>query len=310
MFEKILVMTDFSAYANKFLEDAGSIPEAKEIVILNVVTKDPRAREWDTAAKVAEAEKKLERAKKLVKASGVEVRSLAIPSTGGDLSSDVSKIIEKVASDENVGLVVIGARGKSVIQDILLGSMARDILRHSDKHLLIMRYRTDGSAAGAGRGGGLNEAPKATGGLETFRPSLLSKMLVPTDFSQPAEAVVSAVASLKGVDEVVLLHVVSKGESEEEIRAYVHEATQKINDVSRELAKGNAKVTARVEVGSPVNVIRSVAEDEDVSMIAMSSVGESAMRVGRIGDITYGVASTASRPVMVIRLKVKYNFTF
>lgn len=310
MFEKILVMTDFSAYANKFLEDAGSLPEAKEIVILNVVTKDPRAREWDPAAKVAEAEKKLERAKKLVKAPGLEVRALAVPSERDDLSADVSKIIEKVASDENVGLVVIGARGKSVIQDILLGSMARDILRHSDKHLLIMRYRTDGSVPGSKRRAGLDEGRKAAEKLEKFRPSILSKVLVPTDFSQPAEAVVSAISGLKGVDEVVLLHVVSKGESEEEIRTYVHEATQKINDISKELAKGSAKVTARVEVGSPVDVIRSVAEDEDVSMIAMSSVGESAMRVGRIGDITYGVASTASRPVMVIRLKVKYNFAF
>jgi nucleotide-binding universal stress UspA family protein len=295
MFEKILVLTDFSAYGNKFLEYAGNLPEVKEVVILNVVSKDPKAREWDPAAKVAESEKKLERAKKLIKAPGVEVKTIAVTSSDSGAASGIPEIVERVASEENVHLVVIGARGKSVIQDILLGSLARDILRHSDKHLLIMRYKNGASSEKM---------------LEKFGSSILSKVLIPTDFSQPAEAVVSAIARKEGVDEVVLLNVVSKGESEQEIKVSVHEATQKLKDISRELGKDGVKVTPRVDVGSPIDVIRSVAEDEDVSMIAMSSVGESAMRVGRIGDITYGVASTAKRPVMVIRLKVKYNFAF
>jgi nucleotide-binding universal stress UspA family protein len=58
-----------------------------------------------------------------------------------------------------------------------------------------------------------------------------------------------------------------------------------------------------VVVGSPVEEIRKMAEAEDVSLIAMSSVGQDTMKTGRIGSRTYDVANTASRPILVIRMR-------
>jgi len=313
VFEKVLVLTDFSAYGNKFLEYIGSLPEVKEVVILNVVTKDPRSKDWDPAAKIEDAEKKLAKAKKLIKATGVEVKTRAVPAPDSEMPSEISEIIDQVASEEKVQLVAIGARGKSAIQDILLGSLARSILRHSDKHLLIMRYKMQGSSgrpSAAIGTAGVAEPPKEPEMLDKFGSGIFSKVLIPTDFSAPAEEVISSIGRRVGVGEVVLLHVVSKGESEEEVRNSVHEATQRLGVMCRELTKDGIPAKVRIAVGSPIEAIQSVAEEEDVSMIAMSSVGENAMRVGRIGDITYGVASTAKRPVLVMRLKVKYNFAF
>jgi hypothetical protein len=59
MFEKVLIPTDFSQYAHKIFECIGDIPEIKEVVLLNVVARDPLARIWDPVAEAKAAEKKL-----------------------------------------------------------------------------------------------------------------------------------------------------------------------------------------------------------------------------------------------------------
>jgi nucleotide-binding universal stress UspA family protein len=314
MFEKILVLTDFSAYAHKFLESIGDLPDVKEVVILNVVSRDPRAKSWDPVAKAKEAETKLAREKRRINAPDVNVTVRAVSVTEGEIAMQIPAAIQRVASEENVSLVVMGARGKSYVQSILLGSLTRNLLRSGDRHLLIMRYKTaaDQSSVAAGAKGQptVAEPPKEPEMLQKFGAAILSKVLIPTDFSQPAEAVVSSIAGMKGLGEILLLHVVSRGESKEEIEIAANDASKKLKAVSHELSKKGVKVTPIVVIGSPMEEIRSMADKEDVSLIAMSSVGESAFSVGKIGSITYDVASTANRPVLVVRLKMIYSFTF
>ena len=69
------------------------------------------------------------------------------------------------------------------------------------------------------------------------------------------------------------------------------------------LSKDGLKVSTKVAIGNPVEQIRSVADEEDVSLIAMSSVGKNTLKTGRIGSRTYDVANTAGRPVLVLRMK-------
>ncbi|MCX6668857.1 MAG: universal stress protein [Methanothrix sp.] len=310
MFEKILVLTDFSAYARKSLEYIRDFPDVKDVVLLNVVAKDPQAKAWDPIAEIKNAKKKLAKEKKLLESSGVNVTVRAVSAREGEIDTEIPAAIQSVASDENVQLVVMGARGKSLVQSILLGSLTRNLLRFGDKHLLIMRYKMPGNSGTKDRSLKIAEPPDGPEMLEKFGTKIFSKVLIPTDFSQPADAVISSIGSLKGIKEIVLLHVISKGESKEEIEAAVKDATMKLNHISQELSQGSVKVTPRVAVGSPTEAIRSVAEDENVSLIAISSVGRDALRSGRIGSITYDVANTANRPVLVFRLKLVYNFAF
>jgi len=315
MFEKILVLTDFSAYAQKFLEYIGDLPEVKDVTILNVVSKNPKAKTWDPVAEVKDAERKLAEDKKIVKAPDVNVTVRAVSVAGEDIATEIPMAIQKVASDENVQLVVMGARGKSFIQSIFLGSMTKDLLRFGDKHLLIMRYKMRSGSGSEPVGANkssikVSESPKGPEMLEKFGDKILSKVLVPTDFSQPAEAVLSAVRNMKGVGEIVLLHAVSRGELKDEIDAAVNDAAEKLNSISQSSGKSGVKVTPRVAVGFPTEVIRSMAEEEDVSLIAMNSVGGNALMARKIGNITYDVANTAYRPVLIIRLKTVLNYIY
>jgi hypothetical protein len=58
MFEKVLVPTDFSAYAHEVLACVGNIPGVKEVVLLNVVSRPTLTRFWDPTTEVKNAEKK------------------------------------------------------------------------------------------------------------------------------------------------------------------------------------------------------------------------------------------------------------
>ena len=106
---------------------------------------------------------------------------------------------------------------------------------------------------------------------------------------------------LPGIGELLLLNVVSKGETDEEIEANVAQAKEKINELFSELSKEGMNVKAQVVVGHPVEAIRYEAEMQDVSLIAMSSQGAVAIKKGRIGSTAYDVANSASRPVLILR---------
>ncbi|MBK7386316.1 MAG: universal stress protein [Methanothrix sp.] len=280
MFEKVLIATDFSAHAKKVIECIGEMPGLKEVILLNVISRDPLARVWDPVSDMKDVEKKLEEEAKTIRAPGIAVKVKVV----SVLEGEVASAINKVAMDEDVSLVAMGARGRSLIMSALLGSASRNVLRFGKTHLLIMRYKT------------LEDST-----MEKYCARVFAKVLFPTDLSQQSEVALSFLKSLKGIGEIVLLNVVSKGETDEEIDANVALAKDKVAEISQSLKAIGIQVTSKVVVGQSTEVIKSEAEKEDVSLIAISSQGASAIKKGRIGSTAYDVANSASRPVLILR---------
>jgi nucleotide-binding universal stress UspA family protein len=280
MFEKVLIATDFSKHAKKVIECIGEMPGLKEVLLLNVISRDPLARVWDPVSEIKDIEKKLEEEKNAIKSPGVTVNVKAV----SVLEGEVASAINKVAMEENVSLVAMGARGRSLIMSTLLGSSSRNVLRFGRTHLLIMRYKT------------LDDNT-----MEKYCARVFARILFPTDLSQTSEVALSFLKSLKGIGEIVLLNVVSKGETDEEIEANVALAKERIEEIAQNLKMSGMQVSSKVVVGQPTEVIRSEAEKEDVSLIAISAQGASAIKKGRIGSTAYDVANSASRPVLILR---------
>jgi nucleotide-binding universal stress UspA family protein len=283
MFEKVLVPVDFSKHSQKVLECLGDLPGLKEIVLLNIVARDPLARVWDPVAEAKQAEEKVKEEAKYIKIPGVTIKSKALSALEGETPSAINII----ADQENVGLVVMGARGKSIIRSAILGSTSRNVLRFGDKNLLIMRYKLLDTLEGAA--------------YEKYCSHIFSKVLLPTDFSQPAEAAVSMIKGVPGIGEIVLLHIVSKGETQAEVDANVSKATEKLNEIAQELSNGGIKAKPVVVTGNAIEEIHAVADKEDVSLIAMSSHGETSSKSDKIGSTAYDVANSSKRPVLIVR---------
>jgi len=280
MFEKVLVPTDFSKHARKVVECVGEIPGIKQVVLLSVISRSAITRVWDPVAELKEVEARLMEEKKLIAAPGVDVKVRAV----SVLEGEIAGAVQRVAEEEKASLVAMGARGRSRIQSALLGSVSRNALRFGDTHLLIMRYKV-----------------LESGDMEKHCVGIFSKVLFPTDFSQPSEVALSFLRSVPGIGEIVLLNVVSTGETDEEIEANVTSAEKRIAEIAGDLGKSGMKVSSKVVIGNAVEMIRTVAEEEDASLIAMSSQGAVAIKKGRIGSTAYDVANSASRPVLILR---------
>ncbi len=284
MFQKILVPTDFSKYSEKVLECVRELPGAKEVVLLNVIgPADPLARVWDPGGRIEEAKVKLGEQKKILENRGLNVKIRAEVVMEGD----IARVIQKVADQEKVSLIAMSARGKGVVEGIVLGNVAKNILRYGNTNLLLMRYKV------------LEDREKTT--LEKFCSHPFSKVLCPTDLSDPAFETIAFVKSISEVGEILLQHVVFRGETWKEVEGHVEEATNNLNAIGKEIERAGLKVKVQVSVGSPAEQISDFASEEDVSLIVMNAYGKGWLKQLTVGSTTYDVAKMADRPVLVLR---------
>jgi len=309
MYEKVLIPTDFSKHTNPVLECVGEIPGVKEVVLLHIVSGDPLARVWSPGDEVKEAKAKLEELKKPLEDSGLKVKVMALPAS----ENEEYEVIRDVADEENVSLIVMGARGKSILRGLLLGSVSTGVLRYGKHDLLIMRYKS------------LEDE-----NLEKFCPRLFSNVLLPTDFSEAGMTAINRVKDYKLTNNVELINVVAKGESAKEIEARVKDAQTKLDAIVNDLGKAGIKATTEVitaessepktygsggmvavhvapfvDAGGEADKIILTAEKKDSSLIAMSSHGKGWMDDLLIGSVVFDVARRGTRPVLVVRYKKK-----
>jgi len=127
LFEKILFPTDLSGYAIKSLDCIAALPGTRGIILLHVVDGTTYSKRGGTHEKEIENSRLfLEQHKKDLEALNLKVRVLVNVITSGNVSH---RILE-VASAEKVDLIVLGARGRSMVQGPLLGSVSSAVLHN------------------------------------------------------------------------------------------------------------------------------------------------------------------------------------
>lgn len=110
---------------------------------------------------------------------------------------------------------------------------------------------------------------------------MFEKVLFPTDFSGYAQKTPDCIGEIPGVKEVVLLYVADAAHLSKRGLAFepyiedsnILEAKKKLEDIEKELSKAGLRVKAQVRVGNPQDKIISVAEEENVSLIIISTLG-------------------------------------
>jgi nucleotide-binding universal stress UspA family protein len=283
MLDKVLFATDFSDYSRKTLDCISGIPGIGQVLLLHVFDATHASiKGWEYDPEIRKAQKDLEAQEEELIGRGIRASARVEVITSGD----VAGTIVQLAKQEKASLIVLGARGRGIIGSVLLGSVSRKVLQMAKTHVLIMRHRVVESFEGTK--------------YEQFCPRILSKVLYPTDFSKPASGVATLLRDLGKVEKVIILHVVSRGEREEEIAASVHEAEERLETISGDLRGAGIDVRAVVRRGSPTDEINRLAEEEDVSLIAMGRHGEGWMKDLVVGSTAYMVTKRTKRPVLVV----------
>lgn len=138
MFEKVLVPTDLSKRSKRILDCVGQIPGVVEVMLLNVVAREPLSELKNAKAKLEELAKYIGKADFTIK-----TRAEAMPE-----NESKSSVIRKVADEEGVSLIVMaGAKGSvqgaagGVLQGSSLAMVSRDVLCNDDTNLLLICHK-------------------------------------------------------------------------------------------------------------------------------------------------------------------------
>lgn len=285
MFEKILLATDFSAYAEKTLDCIAGFPKAREVILFHVaeeVISPIGGGEIGDTFLQAKYDL-LKKEKQHLKDLGKEI----LVTTAITTASDTAGAIIEAAEEQGASLIVMGARGNTIKKGRFLGSVTTAVVRRSGISVLIMRHKTIPDV-------------KDTS-YAVFCPMVFCRVLCPVDFSQYSDHALGLAAATPGVGEIILLHVVPQNESTGKTKDIADQAQLRLAAVRHDLAIQKIRARTIVRAGAPAIVITEVAEEEDASVIWISTHRTSWLDELLSESITHTVVVHAQRPVMVIR---------
>jgi len=154
LFKKTLYATDFSPLAEVALDYVKKLKEAgeEEVVVVHVVddleVELPEGtdllREKEVFEILPEVDQeyimdlieKLNAIKKILEEEGLKVKIYL-------RYGNIPKQIVAVADEEKVKLIVMGAHGKSLLSELLLGSVSTDVIREAKCPVLIVKRREE-----------------------------------------------------------------------------------------------------------------------------------------------------------------------
>lgn len=216
-----------------------------------------------------------------------------IPVTSKVILGRAFKSICDTARAQKADLIVIGTHGFTGLKRLLLGSTAERVVRHAPCSVLTIhsQHAKDAKITGKRR-----------------------KILVPTDFSAPAEeALQSAVEfALQFQMKLQLLYVVpvhySTGEYDAVDFAMLaveqkRSGQKHLAKISQSLLAKKIAVTTKIRTGRPAMEIVEAAEEFDPDLIVISTHGVTGWRRAVLGSTTEEVVRHATCPVLIVRKK-------
>lgn len=150
----------------------------------------------------------------------------------------------------------------------------------------------------------------------------MKKILVPTDFSKPAQIAVDVAADIakKASAEVTFLHVIEEvtggsfnvegqmdldGSMEEKLftLALIKKAKKQMEALLSSPQLAGVKVKSQLRVGTPFHGMRTIITENKVDLVVMGTAGHSQMQEMIIGTNTEKVVRHAKCPVLTVQKK-------
>jgi nucleotide-binding universal stress UspA family protein len=183
---------------------------------------------------------------------------------------------------EKVDLIVMGARGLSEWQAILLGSVSHGVLHHAPCPVLIARGKT----------GDIHQILLGTDGSTSAQHA--------TDTAiQLARAFNARLVALNVCE--ALPAFPDQGKQKISVRAHKRALEFVAQGTEQFLADAVESVNIRQEVGRPDEVITRLAEEEGFDLIVVGSRGLGGFKRLLLGSVSERVAQQAKESVLIVR---------
>jgi len=131
---------------------------------------------------------------------------------------------------------------------------------------------------------------------------LVKKVVIAVDFSPASNKLLNCVGELvdKGLEEVILVHVIDLRIGEERSIVAVQQETEtRLKETADELKKMGIKARVNVLGGFAASEIAHVAEKEQASLILIGSIGKSILREIFLGSTTFDLIRMTTTPVLI-----------
>ncbi|WP_254532609.1 universal stress protein [Natrinema gelatinilyticum] len=188
----------------------------------------------------------------------------------------INGIAETVGAD----LTIVGSRGKSPLENRVIGSTARNLARTTVVPLLVTRIER-----------GADEP-------EVRREHLFRRILYATDFSENAERAFDAFSTLRhGADAATLVHVESPTDTD---ATGGEDPTAQLSDLEERLEGWDIETRIDVRRGDPADEILAAADEADATTILLGSRGQSRLRRLLLGSVSESIIANAERNVYLV----------
>lgn len=279
MIQTILIPTDFTIESEKLLSCIAELKNTglKKAILLHVV--DIFKSQGLAPMFKENAEGKIAEYKQLLEEMGVETITHVV-------EGDVNKTIIKVADEENVDCIVIGATTSGIIKGRLTGRTTNYISRRSDKILLIEKY---------------NKLEKGEEELYTKTCSAkFSKVMVPLDFSDNSNKILDMLRQMTDIiHEVVLVHIIENAKNKTQLENKKKESLEKLYEIGNDLEK-NLVVNYVVKEGKPTKILDELAEEMDITLIMITTHGVESFKDILLGSTAENLLRSTAKPILLI----------
>lgn len=220
------------------------------------------------------SEDALHKARELAKAEGALIKTVC------EEGEAYERIID-LAEAENCELIVMGRRGLSRLERVLMGSVTARVIGHSPIDVLVVPR--DASIG-------------------------WDKILVAVDGSKysksATERAIDFAAAYGG--ELKVLSIVDVpaefyGESPDAVENLISKAKTYVEEVKKQAEAAGVKAETLVREGEAYKMILDVAEDLSVSTIVMGSHGRTGLKRLLMGSVTEKVIGYAHCPVLIVK---------
>ncbi|WP_280587213.1 universal stress protein [Halorubrum sp. Boch-26] len=187
--------------------------------------------------------------------------------------------INGIAGSVNADLIMVGSRGKSPLENRVIGSTARNLARTAVVPLLVDRIE------------------RAVDQPETVRRHLFKRTLFATDFSENAERAFRSFEYLRhATEEVTLVHV----ESPKDDTGGDADPQDRLDDLADRLDELELDARTEIRRGDPADEILAAEAEHDPSTLLLGSRGRSRLRRLLLGSVSEEVVARATGNVFLV----------
>ena len=274
MFKHLLVATDFSTPAKKMAANLKPFQDygAERITLVYVRRDRPPQEDSSSYEKYYQTLLDDEAARLVEQGWQVDVRN--------ELGRAGTRIIE-VANEVGAGAIVLGNRGRSAVEDVLLGSVATDVLERSPLPVFLCCE------------GALDSEVSVEG-------ELWDRIIHPTDFSDAADVALEWTAQLAVARPVpvMLMHVVDNryfGPKEtEERKEKLKERHQRLEEA------GVGDIDRDLVFGRPKKCLSEAAEHFPRALFVLGSHGHGWLEGLLLGGVARSVARRGTNHLLFV----------